>query len=261
MREKPETVRFYQMRLPHWEVVRGRYLVTIRLKGSIPDEGLQRIRVLADQAADAVAIGFDGAKERHRALMEMERWLHAAPRVRYLANPRIAEAVEEAIRHREEQGTWTMFSHVIMPNHIHLFFRLGPKDEPGPVDPLHRRLVEPATTHQPPYQPGSRAVDERAVFPSQTEQPCQPGSRAVDERAGPSTSDDETAWYRQKLRLDRVIVSFKRWTATQAAEISGLDSSRFWQREWFDHWSRSLEEDEAIERYIRQNSTCPVHAL
>lgn len=244
MSERPETVRFYRMRLPHWEVVRGRYFVTIRLKGSIPDQGLQRIRFLTAQAEHAVAVGFDGAKERHRALMEMERWLHAAPRVGYLANPGVAEAIEEAIRHREEQGIWTMFSHVVMPNHIHLFFRLGPRDEagqavplptiPGLADPSHRGLVDPVTTYQPPSQAGSRAVDERA---------------------GLLVSDEETGWRRQKLRLDRVIVSFKRWTATQAAEIAGFDFRQFWQREWFDHWSRSLEEDDAIERYIRQNQT------
>lgn len=54
--------------------------------------------------------------------------------------------------------------------------------------------------------------------------------------------------------LLRVMKDFKRWTGHEAVKI--LDTgkaSRFWQREWFDHWSRSDEEDEKIIRYIREN--------
>jgi hypothetical protein len=40
---------------------------------------------------------------------------------------------------------------------------------------------------------------------------------------------------------------FKRWTGHQAVKTLGQGkASRFWQREWFDHWSRSDEEDEKI---------------
>jgi len=59
-----------------------------------------------------------------------------------------------------------------------------------------------------------------------------------------------------------VIEDFKRWTGHQAAQIlgtersrsaSGTYSERFWQREWFDHWSRSDDEDERTLLYIRNN--------
>jgi len=46
---------------------------------------------------------------------------------------------------------------------------------------------------------------------------------------------------------------FKRWTGHQAASLLDREGLRFWQDEWFDHWSRSDEEDEKIIAYIRQN--------
>ena len=54
-------------------------------------------------------------------------------------------------------------------------------------------------------------------------------------------------------RLKAVIEQFKRWTGHEAAKLLSLDGTRFWQDEWFDHWSRSDEEDEKICAYIRRN--------
>jgi REP element-mobilizing transposase RayT len=55
------------------------------------------------------------------------------------------------------------------------------------------------------------------------------------------------------LGLKETLEDFKRWTGHQAAKILSEDGERFWQREWFDHWSRSDEEDEKIAKYIRNN--------
>ena len=54
-------------------------------------------------------------------------------------------------------------------------------------------------------------------------------------------------------RLKGTMNDFKRWTGHQAGKMLGQDGNRFWQREWFDHWSRSDEEDDKIVRYIRDN--------
>jgi REP element-mobilizing transposase RayT len=53
--------------------------------------------------------------------------------------------------------------------------------------------------------------------------------------------------------LKETLEDFKRWTGHQAANLLGTHGDRLWQREWFDHWSRSDEEDERIARYIREN--------
>jgi len=53
--------------------------------------------------------------------------------------------------------------------------------------------------------------------------------------------------------LKRTIEDFKRWTGHQAAKVLTIGARQFWQREWFDHWSRSDEEDDRIVAYIRNN--------
>lgn len=53
--------------------------------------------------------------------------------------------------------------------------------------------------------------------------------------------------------LKETLEDFKRWTGHRALKILGRGGERFWQDEWFDHWSRSDEEDERISAYIRRN--------
>jgi REP element-mobilizing transposase RayT len=54
-------------------------------------------------------------------------------------------------------------------------------------------------------------------------------------------------------QLKTVLEQFKRWTGHEASKLLSLEGNRFWQDEWFDHWSRSDEEDERIIAYIRRN--------
>jgi REP element-mobilizing transposase RayT len=54
--------------------------------------------------------------------------------------------------------------------------------------------------------------------------------------------------------LAAAIRDFKRWT-TSRINMDCPEYSRgpFWQREWFDHWSRSADFDEKFKLYIRNN--------
>jgi REP element-mobilizing transposase RayT len=52
--------------------------------------------------------------------------------------------------------------------------------------------------------------------------------------------------------LRKSIKDFKRWTVTQFNSLAAFNKVT-WQKEWFDHWSRSSEEDEKIVKYIRNN--------
>ncbi len=53
--------------------------------------------------------------------------------------------------------------------------------------------------------------------------------------------------------LKQVMEDFKRWTGHQSMKLIDAKPKRFWQREWFDHWSRSDEGDDRIIAYIRNN--------
>jgi len=186
MTRKPLTVAFWRGRLPHWEVVEGRYFVTIHLAGAIPPQGHERIHVLAaelDKLSDHDADRW--LTTQRRIFGEMEAWLDRAESVRHLQNPDVAQMVVEAIAFREAR-VWHMLEYVVMPyvvmpSHVHLFFELA------------------------------------------------------------------TGGLKEHLE------QFKRWTGHAAAKLLKLDEGRFWQDEWFDHWSRSEEEDQKIIQYIRDN--------
>jgi REP element-mobilizing transposase RayT len=53
--------------------------------------------------------------------------------------------------------------------------------------------------------------------------------------------------------LKQHLEQFKRWTGHETGKLLNLDKTGFWQDEWFDHWSRSDEEDSEIAEYIRRN--------
>jgi REP element-mobilizing transposase RayT len=194
MNSTPQTVSYTRGRLPHWQIVNGRYFVTIRLKGAIPGQGMERIAQLRRTVENAVEMK-EIMTARRRTFLEMEEWLEAASRVDYLTRTDVADIVVDAIKHRQASGEWTMICYTLMPNHIHLFFRLGACIEEGSFD---------------------------------------------------SGEHDHV--------LTTVLEGFKRRTARFAAPLLGIKGEDFWQREWFDHWSRGPQQDERIKRYIRLNA-------
>ena len=176
MRRRPDTIAFHEGDLlPHWEVQDGRYFVTVRQAGSLPSDVVDRLRTRARQRSS------HPAKTRRSLFRTMERVLDRCEGRADLTRPDVADMVIEAISFRERTGKWSMLAYVLMPNHLHLFFRL---------------------------------VDGR---------------------------------------LMKTMIGFKRWTRREAADLLDRSGERFWQREWFDHWSRSALQDERIVEYIRQN--------
>jgi REP element-mobilizing transposase RayT len=186
MKRKPETIAFWRGNLPHWEVVDGRYFVTIHLQGAIPANGQERIRQIA-QALDTAAKCNDEVRLRlqRRIFAEMETWLDRAEHNTHLRDPKVAKIVMDAIAFRQGRD-WNMFEFVVMPSHVHLLFEVAS-----------------------------------------------------------GVSEDG--------RLKSILEQFKRWTGHEAVKLLGMKDQRFWQDEWFDHWSRSDEEDERIVAYIRRN--------
>jgi REP element-mobilizing transposase RayT len=178
---KAETISLWHGRLPHWEVVDGRYFVAIHLAGAMPAEGQNRIHTLAAELSRVPKIAVDARiRVQRRVFAEMEAWLDRAEHANYLRRADVAEIVMESIAFRQGQA-WNMFEYVVMPSHLHLFFEILQGD------------------------------------------------------------------------LKSILEQFKRWKGHEAGKLLQLKADRFWQDEWFDHWSRSDEEDEKIAEYIRQN--------
>ena len=95
-------MRFYERRLPHWDVVGAPLFVTFRLHDSLPPG---RIFPPASLTSG-------------KAFVEMDRLLDAAcSGPKYLAVPEIANLVVGAIQGNER---YRLHSFVVMPNHVHM---------------------------------------------------------------------------------------------------------------------------------------------
>jgi hypothetical protein len=85
MKRKPETIAFWYGRLPHWEVVDGRYFVTMHLAGAIPQEGQDRIHAMARKLEEIPKSAGEARLKVHRKVFaEMEAWLDRAEHVTHL---------------------------------------------------------------------------------------------------------------------------------------------------------------------------------
>ena len=180
MAESVQTISFWRGVLPHWEVVDGRYFVTLRLANSLPHRVVEDLAGILKDASEQ-----DFLKRSRRYFRELEHWLDANHGSVYLREQAIAEVILDTFDKYERLGYWHVSAATVMPNHVHAFFRCG------------------------------------------------------------------------TLSLSRVMKRFKRYTAREANRILDRKGKRFWQREWFDHWSRSAQEDDRIISYIRNN---PVRA-
>lgn len=180
MTRHPDTISFWRGVLPHWEVVGGRYFVTLRLANSLPLTVLKDIHAILADVSDKNYL-----QNTRTYFKKMDHWLDKNTGDTWLQQEEIAQVLWSTVEKYIELGYWRMMSAVIMPNHVHMFFQCG--DQP----------------------------------------------------------------------LGVVMRNFKRYTGRAGNALLGRRGKRFWQREWFDHWSRSVQEDEKIVSYIRNN---PVRA-
>lgn len=53
--------------------------------------------------------------------------------------------------------------------------------------------------------------------------------------------------------MSQAVRGFKRFTGRECNVVLRREGKRFWEVEWFDHWSRGSRESERIVSYIRSN--------
>lgn len=117
---------FRRRHLPHYDVAGGTYFVTTCLAGSIPTVGLASLRRQAEirSRAPRPAGLTPAAWKRVNGLESFaasEQWLDRHPAVRWLADGRLAAAVQAELL-REAGVRYELHAFVIMPSHVHLLF-------------------------------------------------------------------------------------------------------------------------------------------
>ena len=104
--------------LPHWETEGGSYFVTFRLHDSVPQS-------LRQEVAERKKLLLKLPKDQRPSVKEAEAYLDRCEGVCYLREPAIAEIIANAIQHLNGKE-YRLFAWVVMPNHVHLVFKLLP---------------------------------------------------------------------------------------------------------------------------------------
>jgi len=104
--------------LPHWECPGVAVFVTFRLGDALPQE---RLRELA-QDLDSIHLQKEVDHEAWRLLRaKVETWHDQGAGSCLFARPEIRQEVEASI-HYYDGRRYVLYSHIVMPNHVHLLF-------------------------------------------------------------------------------------------------------------------------------------------
>lgn len=108
---------FYRRHLPHWQPPDAVFFVTFRLKNSLPYEVVQALREERERAVQT-------RLDEHHYFERWEGFLGKAEfGPRWLSQPEIAAVVKEALHYRDGK-VCDLHAFCIMPNHVHVVFRL-----------------------------------------------------------------------------------------------------------------------------------------
>ncbi len=125
----PNTIRFWRGRLPHWEVVGGRYFITVRVNGSLPRSAFDRVRSVhrSLMAVEAKSAAFERLQRNYFLLVEY--WIHRNGGWAPFSSEENRRTVRDCLIETGERLGWSFPHLVVMPNHVHF---IAIPDEPEP---------------------------------------------------------------------------------------------------------------------------------
>ena len=213
---------YYRRHLPHFQPEGETYHVVFRLAGSVPANTIEEIRYRRDQEEKQIAntrnetekIKIFG-KHGWKYFEQIEKALDENTRGPFwLRNARIAGIVQEAIRYRDRKE-YDLLADSIMPNHVHMIFRLLAESLQG------RNSVPP----------------ERECW----------STSLVDHKTGSSRRRDSSTH-----TVTNILENLKWYTALKANRLLERKGS-FWQHESYDHVIRDDKELERTIEYVLMN--------
>ncbi|MBL9189773.1 MAG: transposase [Opitutaceae bacterium] len=113
-----QTTKFTRGRLPHWEVERGRYFVTVRCHDSLPREVVSRLDEIQKSLQRVTASSREFLQMQRQYFRTMEKFLDAGGGSARLREPQAAAALVAQIQALSAEGI-DVPHFTIMPNHWH----------------------------------------------------------------------------------------------------------------------------------------------
>ena len=120
-----QTTRFTRGKLPHWEIVGGRYFVTVRCHDSLPAEAVARLAEIHTTLQSVVPHSTEFIALQRRYFQTMEKHLDAGSGEPWLAHPAAASILTTEFAHLESIGI-AVPHFTLMPNHWHALIEPGP---------------------------------------------------------------------------------------------------------------------------------------
>lgn len=116
---------YYRRKLPHWQPASAEYFITIRLKGSLPQSVINKLKILRQQLN-----GKDFNEDEKLKIYIQRRIFRKFEDVledgetgsKWLSQKAVANLVEGSIHYRDSE-LYDLYAYCIMPNHVHLVFR------------------------------------------------------------------------------------------------------------------------------------------
>jgi REP element-mobilizing transposase RayT len=116
--------------LPHWEIEGATYFVTYRLRDALPLSVLERLHYEREAMTRQLTGGIRTPTAIERFTIEeayaqrVDDELHTERGVSHLRNQQLADAVADNLQHFN-RIRYSMFAWCVMPNHVHVVFRLA----------------------------------------------------------------------------------------------------------------------------------------
>ncbi len=114
----PLTTRFHRGILPHWEVERGRYFVTVRLADSLPRETVLRLQEIHRAVSAIKPQSPQFVTLQRRYFLTLEKYLDASSGSCALRDPNLAQFIVDEF-HSLTDWQIEVPHYTIMPNHWH----------------------------------------------------------------------------------------------------------------------------------------------
>jgi REP element-mobilizing transposase RayT len=123
---------YYRRHLPHWQPNGADYFITFRLAGTLPKEGIMKLKNLRKRLQIKNEKKNRGSDElsdlqiekQHKIFKKYEQLLDGAETgPTWLSKQNIADIIKESLHYRD-QHEYDLYAYCIMPNHVHLVFQL-----------------------------------------------------------------------------------------------------------------------------------------
>jgi hypothetical protein len=121
---KSREMSYYKRKLPHLQPEGAEYFITIRLKGSLPQAAIGRLKTLRRQYLESSDEGEEIASRIQRKIFnEYENLLDAGDNGPvWLGRKSVAQIIKDSIHHRDSE-LFELYAYSVMPNHVHLVFK------------------------------------------------------------------------------------------------------------------------------------------